>query len=240
MEPVFYAASVALAVGTMIAWYTWRDRQRPAPPAPPAPPSRDLIRISQRAAGYPLLWEIEGHRYWSVDEIESDSHRALAIAAVRQLMHQLPPEATTPLPPEGLLEPSTSQQPARTPEMAPSTTPSPAASAPQPPMALADDPAFTQPFWRRLKESILSAPPPPPRIPAISTSALTMLDQIDDLFQENLRQLPAPPEAHVRPAPDGGMQIVVAGRVYHSVGEIPSPAVAEALRQAVKSWEASI
>ncbi|HBY92506.1 MAG TPA: hypothetical protein DEP84_00850, partial [Chloroflexi bacterium] len=90
MELVLYTASVVIAVSMMIAWYTWRGRRGSDQPV--AGPSPDMIRISQRAAGYPLLWEIEGHRYWSLDEIASDAHRALAIAAVRQLMHQLPPE----------------------------------------------------------------------------------------------------------------------------------------------------
>ncbi|HBY98044.1 MAG TPA: hypothetical protein DEP84_29560, partial [Chloroflexi bacterium] len=99
---------------------------------------------------------------------------------------------------------------------------------------------FTQPFWRRFKESILSTPSTPLQVPAISTSSFSMLDQIDTFFQENLRRLPDAPEAHVRPAHGGGMQIVVAGRVYHSVDAIPHPAVADALRQAVKSWEARV
>lgn len=238
MELILYAGSVVLAVTLMIGWYSWRDRQRPAPPPPS--PSPDLIRISQRAAGYPMLWEIEGHRYWSLDDIASDPHRALAIAAVRQLMHQLPPEAATSLPSEeqstrgALPEPSKAQGPAPAPPPA-----SPVAPA-SPPLLLPDEAIYTQPFWRRFKESLLNSPSSSTRLPSISNSSFAMLEQIDDLFQENLRRLPDAPDASVRAAPDGGMQIVVAGRVYHSVDAIPHPAVADALRQAVKSWEAQI
>lgn len=234
---LLYGGAALLAAIGIGSWLLRRDEAaRSGPPVPPA-----LIRISQPAAGYPLVWEINGQRYRTIDEIEDDAHRALAIAAVRQLMHQLPPEAMAPLFPE----PAEASAMATGPESPPQAVhlasfQSPPTPSRAEPISLDED-IYRQPFWKRFKESLFdSAPPSPPPGPSPFERSEGMLKEIDDLFQEYLRRLPDAPEAFVRPAPGGGMQIIVAGRAYQSPDAIPYPEIAAALRQAIKAWEARI
>jgi len=67
-----------------------------------------------------------------------------------------------------------------------------------------------------------------------------MIKEIDELFQAILQTMPDAPEAGLMAAADGSMLIKVGSQYYRSVDEIAHPQVRQALRQAIKQWEARL
>ncbi len=67
-----------------------------------------------------------------------------------------------------------------------------------------------------------------------------MIREIDAIFQAILQTTPDAPEASLLSAADGTMLIKVGSQYYRSVDEIAHPQVRQALRQAIKQWEARI
>ncbi|MEW6579126.1 MAG: hypothetical protein AB1435_08020 [Chloroflexota bacterium] len=70
---------------------------------------------------------------------------------------------------------------------------------------------------------------------------LSIADQIEDLLQERLREMPqfAGRTIHVRPALSGGVQIEVDGKFYEGVGDIDDEEVRALLMAVVREWEES-
>ncbi|MDQ7030866.1 MAG: hypothetical protein Q9O62_14375 [Ardenticatenia bacterium] len=175
--------------------------------------SPDLVKISQRSIGYPLLIEIEGRRYWSVSEIVEPDHRALLFAAARTLLAQIPPDQLDTL----------------TAHLAPQEETS--------------DTSLVEP---EPKGAQIQTPSPEPTAPlapargATSAAPTGMIREIDAIFQAILQTTPGAPEASLLSAADGTMLIKVGSRYYRSVDEIAHPQVRQALRQAIKQWEARI
>ncbi len=70
---------------------------------------------------------------------------------------------------------------------------------------------------------------------------LSIADQIEDLLQERLREMPqfAGRTIHVRPALSGGVQIEVDGKFYEGVGDVDDEEVHALLMAVVREWEES-
>ncbi len=214
MAILLFMLGVVLGVVSGALFMMYRQQQRQAEEAAASSSkSPDLLRISQRAIGYPLLIEIEGARYWSVSEIVESDHRALLFAAARTLLAQIPREHL-----EAVMPPSTEAE---------------AAGPPPPPSAHVARPPTPAP-----------APPsiPPASTPVRPSSSLStvMIKEIDELFQAILQTMPDAPEAGLMAAADGSMLIKVGSQYYRSVDEIAHPQVRQALRQAIKQWEARL
>ncbi|HYN88152.1 MAG TPA: hypothetical protein VER55_06465 [Ardenticatenaceae bacterium] len=233
MDWLFFLGSAAIAVLIVAAWQRMSGSRAATPPA--AGPAVDLVRVAMRTECDSVLWQIEGRWYRHLDEIEDHSHRALAVSVIHQLLDQLPAEAGSPAAPPAPALP----MPETRPEVeAPAYTARPPVAPRAVPTPSPLDSDFDEPFWKRFKESFLGPSPSVTVAPIRVTTSAPMLAEINDLFQENLRALPEAPSASVRPALGGGMEILVGGRLYESVDAIPSVDVADALRRAVKTWEA--
>jgi hypothetical protein len=74
-----------------------------------------------------------------------------------------------------------------------------------------------------------SAPPAMPRI-----------EELDDLLQMRLVNVPAAPKASIRAGVNGLLEISVAGRTYERIDDVPFEAVRDAMREAVQVWERRI
>jgi hypothetical protein len=261
----FLLVYVFLGIGgvTLLAiWYVLQQRQRaartrrrrpavPAGVAGPAGPAEaggpmNLIQIWQRSPDDPIVLEIEGRRHLSLRDIELQRDRDIAVATVYRLVEQIPELARQ------------IKQPPTTPSDLMARPPIPAGSLPSataPELPRQDDSAFynadnpaaayedeyNAPLWRRLRDSFLTpaVPPAAGKISAIpmSAGAGPMLDEINEIFQENLLQIPDAPDSSVSPAPGGGMRIIVGPHLYNTVDEIADSAVQDALRRAIKAWE---
>lgn len=211
MGGLLFLLGLVLGATCGVLYMIYRQQLRQAAKAKEEVRSPELLKISQRGIGYPLLIEIEGTRYWSVSEIADSEHRSLLFAAARTLLAQIPREHLTtvaPPPPEEEIKPSPA--PRQVGEPSPTSVPA-------------------------------------PKVPPVSASSRTsssfsavMIQEIDELFQAILRTIPDAPEAGLMSAADGSMLIKVGSQYYRTVDEIAHPQVRQALRQAIKQWEARL
>jgi hypothetical protein len=70
---------------------------------------------------------------------------------------------------------------------------------------------------------------------------LSIADQIEDLLQARLAEMPSfsGREIHVRPSLTGGVRIEVDGRAYEGVGDVDDGDVRDLLADVVREWEES-
>ncbi len=155
---------------------------------------------------------------------------------------------------EGAQEPLAASTPNGSPVVKQEAVPTPSEPLPPPAMALPTPPVrrtfeeeLELPLLERLKSSFFSgsntsssvtqtldrlersAPPLMPRI-----------EELDDLLQMRLVNVPAAPKASIRAGVNGLLEIIVAGRVYERIDDVPFDTVRDAMREAVQVWERRI
>jgi hypothetical protein len=72
-----------------------------------------------------------------------------------------------------------------------------------------------------------------------ASAPLTIADQIEDLLQARLADLPSfqGRTIHVRPSIEGGVRIEIDDKFYDGIGDVDDPAVRELLGDVVREWE---
>ena len=185
----------------------------------------EAMRILRDGDGT-LVVDVDGRRYRSLAEVADPAVRsrvlrdAQALAAFARLHEASPPPA--PPPRAGDAAP---REPAGEPPSEPGHTP----DIPLPPV-----PGGT-------------APPPLGSLSRSTTDDLLeevdnrpFVDQIEELLQYRRTLAPefAGRSIHIRPAPDGGVRILVDGQTYETVDEVEETGVRQFLQDTIREWEA--
>jgi hypothetical protein len=98
------------------------------------------------------------------------------------------------------------------------------------------------PFLERLKASFFTTPAPTStdRLDQAERQALPTMPKVDDLnsiLQRRLSLHADVPPASIRPTPQGLLEIIVDGKIYERIDDVPHEKVRETMREAVRIWE---
>jgi hypothetical protein len=219
----------------------------------PARPGEVMRVIRDRETGRVLV-EVDGQRYTHLREIRDAGVGRRVLWAIADLVRFTGGMATNPQAVQHAREAegsaasgATSLPPGVRPAVSPgppasNRSPSSGASAPR----LSDlaSPGTTAPPASQQGYSLMGffrrgfqAPPPAEAVP----SPTNFVEEIDDILQRMVRELPAPPSQPVRvTSGEGGMlQIIVGIQTYHSADEVPDLEIRRLIQAAVAEWEAS-
>ncbi len=232
-----------------------REQGKARRAAPEAPARGTRPRVARVAVvwpeeGAPLLWSVDGKPYAHPDEVTEPEQRA-ALATFFDILQRtvLPPapvRAPAPLDtaPKPAIAPPAPQKAEAEELPAWLTVPPAPRAAPRPARPLSYEEAMEQPLVERLKSSFLTG-----RMRAISGTetleklekpAIPQLDELDQLLRARLAGLPHAPSALIRQGSSGLLEIVVAGRIYERIEDVPQEEVRQAMREAVRAWEGGI
>ncbi len=176
---------------------------------------------------------------------------------------ELPPLETAPSPVEQSHTDNRSLPPSRTEEFPPERgtaedeTPDTGESSNTPPSASAYEDELTRPFLARLRDSLFGIdydakpaaassswrPPPAPLKKGKSKESaddsgygLPRFEELNSLLQERLLGMPDAPPTTIRTGRNGMVEILVDGRVYDHIDDVPVDSVRQAMREAVAIW----
>jgi len=183
------------------------------PPAPAAPPqdSIELLRVYRDLADGMLIVEIGGKQFRSLGDLRGADLERRFQNVVRDL--------------DALARPAQRSKPV----------------APSPETPAAPDEEDIKPrsgsMLRQVTRMAMGQSPEPVE----EELPRSIADEIEDLLQDRLKQLPAYAgrKIHVKPALDGSVQIEVDGIFYDGVGDIADDDVRELLIDTVREWEES-
>lgn len=100
------------------------------------------------------------------------------------------------------------------------------------------------PLMQRLRSSFFGSANPAPQssqLMNLATSGpILKVDEVDSILQAELAQLTNPPRASIRSGPTGLIEIVVDGRVFERIDDVPDPTVRQLMKDAVHRWEAGL
>lgn len=199
-----------------------RSSSRGKPPMsdvlPTTPVASSRVMIAQAEEGGPFVWVVGGRPHASLEEISDPDQRARADGFLAELRAWL-----------GMAVEGNAPALASVTRV-PGGTPRP--SAP--------DDEMRRPLFDRLRASFIeegATKSVVPLVPATPIVPSKKLEQLEVLFQEELRRREVAPSAHVRTGPTGLIEILVGERRYESVNDVPDDIVRAALRDAVKRWE---
>lgn len=214
----------------------------------PARPGEVMRVIRDRETGRVLV-EVEGQRYAHLREIRDAGVGRRVLWAIADLVRFTGGMATNPQAVQhareaeaGVPTGGAAERPAASPPgLSVSTRPaSPGASSPR----LSDLAPSTEPPVPQQGYSLMGffrrgfqAPPPAEAVPGPSD----FIEEIDNILQRMVRELPAPPSQPVRVVSgEGGMlQIIVGIQTYQSADEVPDLQIRRLIQAAVAEWEAS-
>lgn len=116
---------------------------------------------------------------------------------------------------------------------------------PTPPVRRTYEEELELPLFQRLKSSFFSGgnnstgsvTETLDRLERTAPPTMPKIEELDDLLQMRLANLPHAPTASIRPGVGGLLQIIVAGQVYEHIDEVPHDNVRAAIREAVQIWE---
>jgi hypothetical protein len=221
-------------------------QQAPEPAAaPPARPA-EVMRVIRDPETGRVLVEVDGRHYAHIREIRDAAIGRRVLWAVAELVGFTGGLATNPQAVQGARAAAAEFDtgPGSNIGTAPSTSPPTPQAAPTSPRlsdlasaSMIEPPAPQQGysivgFFRRGFEA-------PPAEPLPSSTA--WIDEIDEILQRSIRQLPAPLSrpVHVASGDDGLLQIIVGIQTYRSADEVPDPQIRGLIQAAVAEWEQS-
>jgi hypothetical protein len=189
------------------------DRSLGAPGGPPPPDSAELLRVWRDLADGTLLVEMKDRRFAALAEMEDEALQRRFVSVVREL---------------DALARSAPEEPRR-----PAAPPPPRAKEPDP----AAPPVSMSPgaMLRGMARAARGQAPEPVE----EKPAPTIADQIEELLQARLADLPAYRQraVHVSPSSQGGVRIEVDGSFYEGVGDVEDAEVRALLADVVREWE---
>lgn len=143
----------------------------------------------------------------------------------------------------------------------PLPTPETPLMPPPPPSAISDEDELARPFLSRLRDSLFGvdyetkpsqrtyAPRPIAPPPAKGKKGkegveeldfgLPRFEELNTLLQQRLAAVADAPHATIRRGRDGMLEILVQGRVYDHIDDVPDEVVRQAMREAVAIWNGS-
>ena len=224
----------------------------PVPSQPHSPteiPAQDgaveVLRVLRDLADGSLLVEIGGQRYRNLTEI-TDREVGRRFLGNAQALAKFARVGEFEVP-DSWAQPAIPPAPPPTPPSATPATPTAKEwqSAPQQPLpsslagSVSNRPGSEDDAPKRrglLRFGIGDKEPPETYLPT-----LPMAEQIDEILQYRLTQNPdlAHRSIRVQSAPGGGVQIVVDGKSYDSVGDVEDDAAREFIKASIREWEES-
>lgn len=223
-----------------------KQRQAPSEEAGRAPRQRFArVAVVWPQEGSPLLWSVDGKPFNHPDEVTDPEQRAALATFFEVLRREVPspiaaPRSPLPKPrqapaPQDRL--SETDSPA--PRPAPATPPAPQ----RPPRPRSYEEEMEQPLVERLKSSFLvgrTRPSPAETLDRLDQPVIPQLDELDQLLRARLAALPDAPTASIRRGSNGLLEIMVAGRSYERIDDVPQEDVRQAMREAIRAWEGGI
>jgi hypothetical protein len=200
----------------------------------PAPPdSIELLRVWRDLSDGSLIIEIGGQRFTSVSELQGANLDRRFMNVVRDLTAMLRATAGQP--------PKAAPKPAPKPNVAPAAPPAAEVTGqpvkkPAPPPVDGDLPSMAPgTLFKQMGRVAMGHKPEPVE----ETPLLSIPDQIEQVLQKHLADLPqyADRSIHVRPSPFGGVRIEVDGEFYEGVGDVADDEVRALIQNAVREWE---
>lgn len=235
---------------------------RNAPRSSPVP----RVQVVLAEGDESLIWVVNGRATRDLALITDPTERqAIATLLKRVQAVQMPilevtePSARYPLPPSPQEKLDETQDAERgTQQIDAGYTPdeTPVAPPASPPSLTYED-ELTRPFLARLRDSLFGVdydtkpstrmysmrPSPPPKKGAAkepdlmeSGFGIPRFEELNALVQQKLAALPDAPHTAIRVGRDGLLEIVVQGRVYEHIDEVPDEAVRHAIQEAVAIW----
>jgi hypothetical protein len=155
---------------------------------------------------------------------------------------------------DGAQEPLAASAPDGSPVVKPEAVPTASAPLPIPATARTTPPVrrtfeeeLELPLFERLKSSFFSGgsnvssmTQTLERLERASQPVMPRIEELDDLLQMRLVNVPAAPKASIRTGANGLLEIFVAGRAYERIDDVPFDSVRDAMREAVQIWERRI
>lgn len=214
-------------------------------------------------AGKPLQWIINGQRYTHPDQVTEAEDLALLTEFLGRLRLALPNQmegeglSVTPVSmasvngtsesgsgsesesaSDAFAEPNSSSLSASSFAAKLAAKTNPDASSP----ARTYEEEMERPFVERLRTSFFNPPPSTTQRVVLEgmtpSTSFSPWEGLEPILQARLALMPDVPEVELRPGRGGLLQIIVGGRSYERVDDIPNEQVRQAMREAIKVWEA--
>jgi hypothetical protein len=260
------AAIIVVALILIVIVTSRRSRGKPSPSHTRSPArSLPLVQVALGKEDGELLWAIDGRVTRDLASVTGPAER-LAVAELIERVREVHLPALSPqngalLAPPAFAETPRSGEP-RAEAVAQTVRGAAGAMETHLPPSTASRPEdeLDRPFLGRLRESVfgvdyapgparaLFAPPPSvaPRrgkkkveVPE-PTYGIPRFEELSALVQEKLAGEPDAPPASIRVGHDGMLEIVVDGRIYGHINDVPDETARRAIQSAVESWNRQV